>query len=142
MSSRLRTHHNKNGVVERKNRALIVMARMMLDEYKTLEHFWAEAIETACHAANRLYLHKPLGKAAYELLIGNKPQVDYFRVFGSKYYILDKHCCSKFAPKSHAGFLLRYGSNSHTYHVYNNFTRKVEETVDVKFDESNSSQAN
>ena len=30
--------------------------------------------------------------------------------------------------------------NSHTYHVYNNFTRKVEETVDVKFDESNGSQ--
>ena len=38
------------------------------------------------------------------------------------------------------GFLLGYGSNSHTYHVYNNFTRKVEETVDVKFDESNGSQ--
>ena len=32
------------------------------------------------------------------------------------------------------------GSNSHTYRVYNNFTRKVEETVDVKFDESNDSQ--
>ena len=33
-----------------------------------------------------------------------------------------------------------YNSNSHTYRVYNNFTRKVEETVDVKFDESNGSQ--
>src|SRR4051812_26705693 len=47
---------------------------------------------------------------------------------------------SKFAPKSHEGFLLGYDSNSHTYRVYNNFTRKVEETVDVKFDESNGSQ--
>ena len=42
--------------------------------------------------------------------------------------------------KSHEGFLLGYGSNSHTYRVYNNFTRKVEETVDVKFDETNGSQ--
>ena len=47
---------------------------------------------------------------------------------------------NEFAPKCHEGFLLGYGSNSHTYRVYNNFTRKVEETVDVKFDESNGSQ--
>ena len=112
----------------------------MLDGYKTPKDFWAEAVETACHATNRLYLHKLLGKMAYELLTGNNPQVGYFRVFGSKCYILDKHHCSKFSAKSHEGFLLGYGSNSHTYHVYNNFTRKVEEMVDVKFDESNVSQ--
>ena len=64
----------------------------------------------------------------------------YFRVFGSKCYIHDRHRRSKFAPKFHEGFLLGYGSNSHTYRVYNNSTRKVEETVDVKFDESNGSQ--
>ena len=49
------------------------MARMMLDEYKTPKHFWAEAVETACHATNLLYLHKLLSKIAYELLTGNKP---------------------------------------------------------------------
>ena len=65
----------KNGVVERKNQTLIEMARTMFDEYKTLKHFWVEAVETACHATNRLYLHKILGKMAYELLTGNKPQV-------------------------------------------------------------------
>lgn len=37
--------------------------------------------------------------------------------------------------KKHSG-----RSNSHTYRVYNNFTRKVEEMVDVKFDETNGSQ--
>ena len=31
----------QNGVVERKNRTLIEMARTMLDEYKTPKHFWA-----------------------------------------------------------------------------------------------------
>ena len=118
------------------------MIKGMIALSKTPKHLWAEAVETACHATNHLYLHKQLGKTTYEVLTGNKPQVGYFRVFGSKCYILDKHRHSKFAPKSHEGFLLSYGSNSHTYRVYNSFTRKVEETVDVKFDESNGSQSN
>ena len=56
----------QNGVFERKNRTLIEMARTMLDEYKTPRHFWAEAVEITCHATNRLYLHKFLGKTDYE----------------------------------------------------------------------------
>jgi transposase InsO family protein len=74
----------QNGVVERKNRTLIEAARTMLDEYKIPDNFWAEAVNTACHAINRLYLHKVYKKTAYELLTGNKPKVDYFRVFGCK----------------------------------------------------------
>jgi transposase InsO family protein len=46
-----------NGVAERKNRALIESSRTMLDEYKTSDRFWAEAINTTCNAVNRLYLH-------------------------------------------------------------------------------------
>ncbi|WVZ70513.1 hypothetical protein U9M48_019174 [Paspalum notatum var. saurae] len=33
----------QNGVVERKNRTLVEMARTMLDEHRTLRRFWAEA---------------------------------------------------------------------------------------------------
>jgi transposase InsO family protein len=34
----------QNGVVERKNRTLIDMARTMLGEFKTPERFWSEAV--------------------------------------------------------------------------------------------------
>jgi hypothetical protein len=64
------------------NRMLIEVARTMLDEYKTPDIFWTEAINTACHAINRLYLHKYLGKTPYEIITSNKPKVHYFRVFG------------------------------------------------------------
>jgi transposase InsO family protein len=47
----------QNGVVEMKNRTLLDMARTMLDEYKTPDRFWDEAINTACYSINWLYLH-------------------------------------------------------------------------------------
>src|SRR3954470_13154737 len=56
----------QNGVVERKNRTLIEMARTMLAEYKTPIRFWAEAINTACHIINKVYLHKFLKKTSHE----------------------------------------------------------------------------
>jgi transposase InsO family protein len=97
----------QNGVVERKNRTLIDMARTMLGEFKTPKRFWSKAVNTACHAINRLYLHRLLKKTSYKLLTGNKPNVSYFRVFGSKCYILvKKGRHSKFAPKAVEGFLL------------------------------------
>src|SRR6266540_4233531 len=113
----------------------------MLDEYKTSDQFWAKAINTACHAINRLYFHKILKKMAYELLTGNKPKVHYFRVFGSKYFILNKKSkSSKFAPKVDESFMLGYGSKVHAYRVFNKTSGCVEIAKDVTFDESNGSQ--
>jgi transposase InsO family protein len=110
----------QNGVVERKNRTLLDMATTMLDEYKTPDRFWAEAINTACYSINRLYLHRILKKTSYELLTGKKPNVSYFRVFGSKFFILIKRGRnSKFAPKAVEGFLLGYDSNIRAYRVFN-----------------------
>jgi transposase InsO family protein len=42
----------QNGVVERKNRTLVEMARTMLDKHRTSRRFWADAISTACHISN------------------------------------------------------------------------------------------
>jgi hypothetical protein len=141
-SSPLPTHHSKMvfGVVERKNRTLIDMARTMLGEFKTPERFWSEAVNTACHAINRVYLHRLLNKTSYELLTGNKPNVSYFRVFGSKFYILvKKGRNSKFAPKAVEGFLLGYDSNTKAYRVFNKSSGLVEVSSDVVFDETNGS---
>jgi hypothetical protein len=73
----------QNGVAKRKNRTLIEMTITMLDKYKTSDHFCTEAINTACHTTNRLYIHMLLKKTPYELLTGNKSNVSYFRVLCS-----------------------------------------------------------
>ena len=112
----------------------------MLAEYKTPIRFWAEAINTACHIINEVYLHKFLKKTSHELITGNKPNVAYLRVFGAPCYIRDMNHRSKFSPKAHEGFFLGYGSNSHIYRVYNSHFGKVMETVNMRFDETNGSQ--
>jgi hypothetical protein len=117
------------------------MARTMLDKYKTSDRFWVEAINTVCHTTNRLYLYKLLKKTSYEPLTGNKTNASYFRVFGSKCYILQKRSkSSKFAPKTYEGVLLGYDSTSHAYRVFNITTSCVETTCDAVFDETNGSQ--
>jgi hypothetical protein len=103
--------------------------------------FWAEAINTACHAIIGLYLHKLRHKTAYELLTGKKLNVSYFTVFGCKRIILNKKPkSSKFAPKVDEGIFLGYASNTHGYRVVNKTFGCVEVTCDLTFDESNGSQ--
>jgi hypothetical protein len=100
-----------------------------------------EAINTACYSINRLYLHRILKKTSYELLTGKKPNVSYFRVFGSKCFILIKRGTnSKFAPKAVEGFLLGYDSNTRAYRVFNKSTGLVEVSCDIVLDETNGSQ--
>jgi transposase InsO family protein len=121
-----------NGLVERKNRSLIDMARSMLNEYNVSHSFWAEAINTACFYSNRLYYHKFLEKTPYEILNARKPNIAYFRVFGCKCYILKKGTrLSKFEKKCDEGFLLGYSTTSKTYRVWNLASGQLEEVYDV-----------
>jgi hypothetical protein len=82
-----------------------------------------------------------LKKTPYELLIARKSNIPYFLVFGCKCYILRKGTrLSKFQSKCDEGFLLGYSLNSKAYRVYNQSSGLVEESCDVKFDETNGSQ--
>jgi hypothetical protein len=77
----------------------------------------------------------------YELLTGNKPNVSYFKFFGSKCYILLKTAkSSKFAPKVYEGFMLGYDSSSRAYRIFNKDSGCIETTCDAVFDETNGSQ--
>jgi hypothetical protein len=82
-----------------------------------------------------------LKKTTYELPSSNKPNVSYFRVFGSKcYVILERSKSSRFSPKVYEVFMLCYDSNSCAYCVFNKNSGCVETTCDAVFDETNGSQ--
>ncbi|GJR87337.1 retrovirus-related pol polyprotein from transposon TNT 1-94 [Tanacetum coccineum] len=126
-----------NGVVERKNRTLQEMSRTMLNEQSLPQKFWCNAVDTSTYILNRILIRAILGKTPYELLRGRKPTLDYFRVFGSKCFILNtKDYLTKFDPKSYECVFLGYSQNSKAYIILNKHTRKVEESLNVTFDET------
>jgi hypothetical protein len=94
----------------------------------------------ACHATNRVYHHRLLEKTPYELLVGRKPNIFYFRVFGCKCFIYKKKRLGTFESRCDESFFLGYASNSKAYIVFNKTSRQFIETCDVEFDESNGSQ--
>ncbi|WVZ95622.1 hypothetical protein U9M48_041357 [Paspalum notatum var. saurae] len=90
----------KNGVVERKNRTFVEMARTMLDDHRTPRKFWAEAINTVCYVSNRIFLRAVLNKTSYELLFEWQPKVSHLRVFGCSCFVLKQGNLDKFKPRS------------------------------------------
>ena len=110
-------------------------------EFKSPYNFWAEAINTTCHASNRLYIRKGLNKTPYEILTGNKPNLKYFRVFGCKCFILKKGArLAKFDSRAQEGIFVGHATNYHAHRVLKMSTRLIEETCNVEFDENNGSQ--
>jgi len=127
----------QNGVVERKNRTLQEMGRSMLQEHNTPKHFWAEAINTACYILNKVLIRKTLLKTPYELWKNKKPKVSFFRVFGSKCYVLrTRGTQDKFAQKSDEGILVGYSQRSKAYRIYLKEKQTIIESLHVDFDEN------
>ncbi|GJZ06601.1 retrovirus-related pol polyprotein from transposon TNT 1-94 [Tanacetum coccineum] len=113
------------------------MSRTMLNEQSLPQKFWCNAVDTSTYILNRILIRAILGKTPYKLLRGRKPTLDYFRVFGSKCFILNtKDYLTKFDPKSYEGIFLGYSQNSKAYIILNKHTRKVEESLNVTFDET------
>ncbi|KAL6348246.1 hypothetical protein AAG906_005538 [Vitis piasezkii] len=114
----------QNGVVERKNR------------HELPTHFWTEAINTACYTSNRTHMCPHIRKTCYELWKGKKPSVKYFKVFGSRFYVLKDHeNLGKFESKSEEGIFLGYFSKSRAYRVYILSSKCMVESINVIVDD-------
>ncbi|KAA0036855.1 gag-pol polyprotein [Cucumis melo var. makuwa] len=135
----------QNGVVERKNRMLQEMARVMIHAKNFPLNFWAEVVNTACHIHKRVTTRFGTTITLYELWKGRKPNVKYFHIFGSTCYILaDREYHRKWDVKSNQGIFLSYSQNSRAYRVFNIKSGTVMEKINVVVNdfESNVNQFN
>ncbi|GJQ90243.1 retrovirus-related pol polyprotein from transposon TNT 1-94 [Tanacetum coccineum] len=119
----------------KRNRTLVEAARTMLIFSKAPEFLWAEAIATSCFTQNRSIVHTRHNKTLYELIRGRKPNVQYFHVFGSLCYLTNnRDDLGKMKPKADIRIFVGYSESSRGFRIYNRHTKKIMETIHVKFD--------
>ena len=113
------------------------MAKAMLHNKDVARNLWGKAVNIACHIVNSVYFRLSTKNTPYELWKGRKPNVKYFIIFGSTYFILkDRENVGKFDSRSNEGIFLGYSSTNKAYRIYNKRTMKVLETVNVVIDKS------
>nr|GEY16884.1 hypothetical protein [Tanacetum cinerariifolium] len=126
----------QNGVVERRNRTLIEVARTMLSAAKVPLFFWAEAIATACFTQNRSLVIPRHEKTPYHIINDRKPSVKFFHIFGSVCYIVrDGENLDKMKEKGDECIFVGYSTQSKAYKVFNKRTRVIMESIHVNFNE-------
>jgi hypothetical protein len=97
---------------------------------------WADAIATACFTQNRSLVHPRFNKTPYELVNNRKPDISYLHVFGALCYPTnDREDLGKLKAKGDIGIFIGYSENSRAFRVYNRRTKRIMETINVKFDE-------
>ncbi|GKA05030.1 retrovirus-related pol polyprotein from transposon TNT 1-94 [Tanacetum coccineum] len=83
---------------------------------------------------NRSIVHTRHNKTPYELIRGRKPNIQYFYVFGSLCYPTnDRDDLGKMKPKADIGIFIGYSESSRGIRIYNRRTKKIMETIHVKF---------
>lgn len=77
----------QNGVVERKNHTLVEAARLMLNFTNLPLYLLVKAFSIAYFTLNQSIINPHLNKTPYEALIGRKPSIFFFHIFGCRCYI-------------------------------------------------------
>ncbi|KAI3509130.1 hypothetical protein L1887_24156 [Cichorium endivia] len=127
----------QNGVAERKNRALMEMARSMIKSKQLSNEFWGEAVACACYIMNRTSTKSLPNMTPQEAWNGVKPNVSHLRTFGCIAYAhIPSQKRNKLDDKSEKTILVGYSGNSKGYKLYNPATKKIIISRDVIFDEN------
>ncbi|GJS85635.1 retrovirus-related pol polyprotein from transposon TNT 1-94 [Tanacetum coccineum] len=85
---------------------------------------------------NRSIVHTWYNKTPYELIREQKPNIQYFHVFVSLCYPTnDCDDLGKMKLKADIGIFIGYSESSRGFYIYNRQTKKIMETIHVKFDE-------
>ncbi|GJV81871.1 retrovirus-related pol polyprotein from transposon TNT 1-94 [Tanacetum coccineum] len=126
----------QNGIVKRRNRTLVEVARTMLIFSKAPLFLWAEATNTGCYTQNCFSIRLRYNKTPYELMHDKKPNLSFLYVFGSLCYPTnDCEDLGKLNAKADIGIFVGYAPTKKAFRIYSRRTQKIMETIHVTFDE-------
>ena len=127
----------QNGVVERKNRTVMEMARALLKSMKIPGRFWVEAVGHSVYLLNRLPTKAMGDRTPYEAWNGRKPHLGHLRIFGCKGHVRPRvthlknlmiEVCQWFY------FDIKEGNKAHR--MFNPQSNKIMVSRDVVFEET------
>lgn len=75
MFLRTKDEIQQNGVVERKSRTVVEIARTLLIDSGLVMNFTDEAVNTTCYLTNMCLIRSRIKKTPYELLNERKPSI-------------------------------------------------------------------
>lgn len=126
----------QNGIVERKHKYLLEIARALLFQSKLSLKYWGEFVLMATYIINKLPTSSLNNKCPYEVLFTRKPIYSYLRSFGCRCFpTTPKVHRDKFEPKSIPHFFIGYPFETKGYRVLNLFTKRISISRDVIFHE-------
>ncbi|KAJ9539489.1 LOW QUALITY PROTEIN: hypothetical protein OSB04_032222 [Centaurea solstitialis] len=125
----------QNGVVERKNRHLLEVARALLFQMTVSKQFWADAIATACFLINRMPSSVMHGEIPMSVLV---PAQRLFpiesKIFGCSCFVRDTQPhLSKLDPKSLKCVFLGYSRLQKGYRCFSPVLNRYIISWDVTF---------
>ncbi|XP_019239769.1 PREDICTED: uncharacterized protein LOC109219749 [Nicotiana attenuata] len=103
--------HQQNGVVERRHRHILEMARAIRFQGHLPVRYWGHCIDTTFCIINRIPSSILVGKSPYEMLHGKQPSLSHLRVLGCICFATNLIKHDKFEPRAVRSVLLGYAAH-------------------------------
>jgi transposase InsO family protein len=110
----------QNGIVERKNKHIVEIARAMLNEKNLPNYFWVEVVATTIYIMNRTPTVVVHGMTLEQKFTSKKPDVSHLRMFGCIAYVhVLNEKRSKLDPKVVKCIFIGYSLKQKGYKCFN-----------------------
>lgn len=126
----------QNGVVERRHRYILEMARALRFEAAVPISFWGDCVLTAVHIINRIPSSVLGNKSPYEIYFHTSPSLDNLRVFGCLAYAVNVHRRDKFVARALPTVFMGYSATKKGHKLYDMHSKRLFYNRDVVFHES------
>ena len=128
---------SQNGVVERKNRHLLEVARSMMFQMDVPKYLWSEAVLTSAYLINRMPSRILGMKSPSELLLGQREFKVPPKVFGCVCFVKDhRPSVRKLDPQAVKCVFVGYLSTQRGYKCWDPTGKRLFVSMDVTFRES------